>query len=146
MFRFFLRQKRTALNKLPQIWRPAWCAPCGHLPWWHIQIEAINSWIMRGNPLPFPVCRLVMYIERDSRKTTPGKEPHSGSEYLSRCLDLLICHVVQELPRILGKSEARPHTPCHVAFCDLTFLGITSFFFLLVCYCRQVQWHFSLNV
>ncbi|XP_062056105.1 serine/threonine-protein kinase ULK4 isoform X4 [Lepus europaeus] len=46
--------------------------------------------------------RLVMYIERDSRKTTPGKEQQSGSEYLSSCLDLLICHVVQELPGILG--------------------------------------------
>ncbi|XP_073915207.1 serine/threonine-protein kinase ULK4 isoform X3 [Castor canadensis] len=46
--------------------------------------------------------RLVMYIERDSRKTTPGKERQSGNEYLSRCLDLLICHIVQELPRILG--------------------------------------------
>uniref|UniRef100_A0A8C5LGE7 Unc-51-like kinase 4 n=1 Tax=Jaculus jaculus TaxID=51337 RepID=A0A8C5LGE7_JACJA len=46
--------------------------------------------------------RLVMYIERDSRKTTPGKERQSGSEYLSRCLDLLIRHIVQELPCILG--------------------------------------------
>ncbi|XP_040850226.1 serine/threonine-protein kinase ULK4 isoform X1 [Ochotona curzoniae] len=46
--------------------------------------------------------RLVMYIERDSRKTSPGKEQHSGNEYLSRCLDLLICHMVQELPGILG--------------------------------------------
>ncbi|XP_019486585.1 PREDICTED: serine/threonine-protein kinase ULK4 [Hipposideros armiger] len=46
--------------------------------------------------------RLVMYIERDSRNTTPGKEPQSSHEYLSRCLDLLIRHIVQELPRILG--------------------------------------------
>nr|XP_045365732.1 serine/threonine-protein kinase ULK4 isoform X1 [Camelus bactrianus] len=46
--------------------------------------------------------RLVMYIERDSRKTTPGKEQQSGNEYLSRCLDLLIRHIVQEMPRILG--------------------------------------------
>lgn len=46
--------------------------------------------------------RLVMYIERDSRKTTPGKEQQSGSAYLSKCLDLLIRHIVQELPRILG--------------------------------------------
>ncbi|KAF6101591.1 unc-51 like kinase 4 [Phyllostomus discolor] len=46
--------------------------------------------------------RLVMYIERDSRKTSPGKEQQSGSEYLSRCLGLLIRHVVQELPRVLG--------------------------------------------
>ncbi|XP_057560464.1 serine/threonine-protein kinase ULK4 isoform X3 [Hippopotamus amphibius kiboko] len=46
--------------------------------------------------------RLVMYIERDSRKTTPGKQQQSGNEYLSKCLDLLIRHIVQELPRILG--------------------------------------------
>nr|XP_054406384.1 serine/threonine-protein kinase ULK4 isoform X8 [Pongo abelii] len=46
--------------------------------------------------------RLVMYIERDSRKITPGKEQQSGNEYLSKCLDLLIRHIVQELPRILG--------------------------------------------
>ncbi|KAF6313715.1 unc-51 like kinase 4 [Rhinolophus ferrumequinum] len=43
-----------------------------------------------------------MYIERDSRKTTPGKEQQSSNEYLSKCLDLLIRHIVQELPRILG--------------------------------------------
>ncbi|XP_064410175.1 serine/threonine-protein kinase ULK4 [Latimeria chalumnae] len=46
--------------------------------------------------------RLVMYIERDSRKTTPGKELQTSNEYLSKCLDLLICHIVQELPRVLG--------------------------------------------
>ncbi|XP_037063946.1 serine/threonine-protein kinase ULK4 isoform X3 [Peromyscus leucopus] len=46
--------------------------------------------------------RLVMYIERDSRKTSPGKELQGGSEYLARCLDLLIQHMVQEPPRILG--------------------------------------------
>ncbi|XP_055457528.1 serine/threonine-protein kinase ULK4 [Psammomys obesus] len=46
--------------------------------------------------------RLVMYIERDSRKTSPGKELQGGSEYLARCLDLLIQHMVQEPLRILG--------------------------------------------
>ncbi|KAM9308215.1 serine/threonine-protein kinase ULK4 [Gastrophryne carolinensis] len=46
--------------------------------------------------------RLVMYIERDTRKTTPGKEQQSVSEYLSGCLDLLIHHITQELPGILG--------------------------------------------
>nr|XP_019583115.1 PREDICTED: serine/threonine-protein kinase ULK4 isoform X2 [Rhinolophus sinicus] len=46
--------------------------------------------------------RLVMYIERDSRKTTAGKEQQSSNEYLSKCLELLIRHIVQELPRILG--------------------------------------------
>ncbi|XP_042333128.1 serine/threonine-protein kinase ULK4 isoform X2 [Sceloporus undulatus] len=46
--------------------------------------------------------RLVMYIERDSRKTMPGKEQQSSNEYLSKCLGLLIFHIVQELPHILG--------------------------------------------
>ncbi|XP_029817770.1 serine/threonine-protein kinase ULK4 isoform X1 [Manacus vitellinus] len=46
--------------------------------------------------------RLVIYIERDSRKTTSGKEQQGGSEYLSKCLDLLIYHIVRELPGILG--------------------------------------------
>ncbi|XP_060036344.1 serine/threonine-protein kinase ULK4 isoform X3 [Erinaceus europaeus] len=46
--------------------------------------------------------RLVMYIERDSRKTIPGKQQQSGNEYLSKCLDLLVRHIVQELPQILG--------------------------------------------
>ncbi|KAM9575172.1 serine/threonine-protein kinase ULK4 isoform 2-T2 [Guaruba guarouba] len=46
--------------------------------------------------------RLVMYIERDSRKTTPGKEQQGSSEYLSKCLDLVIYHIVRELPGVLG--------------------------------------------
>ncbi|KAM8967043.1 serine/threonine-protein kinase ULK4 [Pelodytes ibericus] len=46
--------------------------------------------------------RLVMYIERDSRKTTSEKEQQSINEYLSSCLDLLIHHIVRELPGILG--------------------------------------------
>ncbi|KAM6449701.1 serine/threonine-protein kinase ULK4 isoform 2-T4 [Liasis olivaceus] len=50
--------------------------------------------------------RLVMYIERDSRKATPGKEQQSNNEYLSRCLDLLIYHIVQELPLLLGEILA----------------------------------------
>ncbi|CAB1334733.1 unnamed protein product, partial [Coregonus sp. 'balchen'] len=44
---------------------------------------------------------MVMYIERDIRKATPGKELQSSNEYLSKCLDLLIRHVVLELPAIL---------------------------------------------
>ncbi|XP_061443577.1 serine/threonine-protein kinase ULK4 isoform X2 [Rhineura floridana] len=46
--------------------------------------------------------RLVMYIERDCRKAMPGKEQQSTNEYLSKCLDLLIFHIVCELPQILG--------------------------------------------
>lgn len=45
-----------------------------------------------------------MYIERDTRKATPGKEQQSGNEYLSKCLTLLIRHTVRDLPAILGKS------------------------------------------
>uniref|UniRef100_A0A673HIV0 Protein kinase domain-containing protein n=1 Tax=Sinocyclocheilus rhinocerous TaxID=307959 RepID=A0A673HIV0_9TELE len=45
--------------------------------------------------------RLVMYIERDVRKATPGKEQQSGNEYLSKCLTLFIRHTVHELPAIL---------------------------------------------
>lgn len=107
------------------------CAPWKHLPWWHVRAGAINCFIMRGNLLHFAVCRLVMYIERDSRKTTPGKEQQSGNEYLSKCLDLLTCHIVQELPRILGKLESRPQAPCCLPFCDLAFRH--PFFF---CSCR----------
>lgn len=105
-------------SKCRQDWA---CAPWKHLPWWHFQTDAINCFIMRGNLLYFPVCRLVMYIERDSRKTTPGKEQQSSNEYLSKCLDLLIRHIVQELPRILGKSEARAQAPCWGPFCAWAF-------------------------
>ncbi|GCB70852.1 hypothetical protein scyTo_0001391, partial [Scyliorhinus torazame] len=52
--------------------------------------------------MPVPGPWLVMYIERDSRKATQGKEQQNNNEYLSKCLDLLICHIVQELPGILG--------------------------------------------
>ncbi|XP_060726102.1 serine/threonine-protein kinase ULK4 [Tachysurus vachellii] len=45
--------------------------------------------------------RLVMYIERDTRKAAQGKEQQSGNEYLSKCLALFIRHTVQELPAIL---------------------------------------------
>ncbi|MFT7816111.1 serine/threonine-protein kinase ULK4 isoform X3 [Arapaima gigas] len=45
--------------------------------------------------------RLVMYIERDIRKAAPGREEQSSNEYLSKCLDLLIRHMVQELPALL---------------------------------------------
>ncbi|KAI7806316.1 putative serine/threonine-protein kinase ULK4 [Triplophysa rosa] len=44
---------------------------------------------------------LVMYIERDIRKATPGKEQQTGNEYLSKCLTLFIRHTVHELPAIL---------------------------------------------
>ncbi|XP_030639115.1 serine/threonine-protein kinase ULK4 [Chanos chanos] len=60
--------------------------------------------ILRSNREMLLLCcnsRLVMYIERDIRKATPGKEQQSGNEYLSKCLALFIRHTVQELPAIL---------------------------------------------
>ncbi|XP_028835046.1 serine/threonine-protein kinase ULK4-like, partial [Denticeps clupeoides] len=44
--------------------------------------------------------RLVMYIERDVRRATPGRE-QGGSEYLSKCLGLFIHHIAQDLPAVL---------------------------------------------
>ncbi|XP_059508122.1 serine/threonine-protein kinase ULK4 isoform X2 [Stegostoma tigrinum] len=61
--------------------------------------------VLRNNKEMLLLCcqtRLVMYIERDSRKATQGKEQQNSNEYLSKCLDLLICHIVQELPGIIG--------------------------------------------
>ncbi|XP_072929063.1 serine/threonine-protein kinase ULK4 isoform X2 [Hemitrygon akajei] len=58
--------------------------------------------VLRNNKEMLLFCcqtRLVMYIERDSRK---GKEQPTSTEYLSRCLDLLICHIIHELPGIIG--------------------------------------------
>ncbi|XP_067910530.1 serine/threonine-protein kinase ULK4 isoform X2 [Heterodontus francisci] len=61
--------------------------------------------VLRNNKEMLLLCcqtRLVMYIERDSRKATQGKEQQNSNEYLTKCLDLLICHIVQELPGIIG--------------------------------------------
>lgn len=47
--------------------------------------------------------RLVMYIERDSRRQTPrdGKpEGNEFGEYLTKCLDLLITHIVDGVPKL----------------------------------------------
>ncbi|XP_078269908.1 serine/threonine-protein kinase ULK4 isoform X2 [Rhinoraja longicauda] len=60
--------------------------------------------VLRTNKEMLLLCcqtRLVMYIERDSRK---GKEQQNSNEYLSKCLDLLICHLIHELPGIIGSG------------------------------------------
>lgn len=82
--------------------------------------------IMRGNLLHFPVCRLVMYIERDSRKIAAGKEQQSGNEYLSKCLVLLIHHLVQEPPRVLGKPVSSSAPGC-LPLCSLALRHHLSF-------------------
>ncbi|XP_077577822.1 serine/threonine-protein kinase ULK4 [Stigmatopora nigra] len=45
--------------------------------------------------------RLVMYLERDLRKTTTLKDHLSQSEYLSQCLDLLSVYLRNTAPRLL---------------------------------------------
>ena len=54
-----------------------------------------------------------MYIERDSRRQTPrdGKAAeNNGSEsveYLMQCLDLLINHIVDVIPKLFSKKTIR---------------------------------------
>ena len=52
------------------------------------------------------IFRLVMYIERDSRRQTP-RDPKTDSaecfEYLNRCLDFLINYIVDCVPKIMSK-------------------------------------------
>ncbi|XP_067686194.1 serine/threonine-protein kinase ULK4-like isoform X2 [Haliotis asinina] len=53
--------------------------------------------------------RLVMYIERDSRRQTPrdhNSENQEAASYLSQCLDLLICLLVDAVPKIFEKILA----------------------------------------
>ncbi|KAI2655546.1 Serine/threonine-protein kinase ULK4 [Labeo rohita] len=61
-----------------------------------------------------------MYIERDVRKATPGKEQQSGNEYLSKCLTLFIRHTVHELPAIL--------VPLHTTAPPLNRFKLVQFF------------------
>ena len=50
--------------------------------------------------------RLVMYIERDCRRQAPGKlenqQPHS--DYLAKCMELLIASLADLLPDITRKN------------------------------------------
>ncbi|XP_053386677.1 serine/threonine-protein kinase ULK4-like isoform X1 [Mercenaria mercenaria] len=49
--------------------------------------------------------RLVMYLERDSRRQTPRdtKVDPGEIEYLNRCLDLLINYISDAVPKIMGE-------------------------------------------
>ncbi|GFO05468.1 serine/threonine-protein kinase ulk4 [Plakobranchus ocellatus] len=50
--------------------------------------------------------RLVMYIERDSRRQTPRSskaKPVEAQEYLGQCLELLISGIVQKLPGVMDE-------------------------------------------
>lgn len=49
--------------------------------------------------------RLVMYLERDSRRQTPRdtKVEPGEIEYLNRCLDLLINYISEATPKIMGE-------------------------------------------
>ncbi|CAG5124212.1 unnamed protein product [Candidula unifasciata] len=50
--------------------------------------------------------RLVMYIERDSRRQTPRTPkttPLEAQEYLNQCLELLVSGIVQRLPSVMDE-------------------------------------------
>ncbi|XP_059156600.1 serine/threonine-protein kinase ULK4-like [Physella acuta] len=48
--------------------------------------------------------RLVMYIERDSRRQTPrAPKPVEAQDYLTQCLELLISGIVQRLPLVMDE-------------------------------------------
>ncbi|XP_055509244.1 serine/threonine-protein kinase ULK4 isoform X1 [Leucoraja erinacea] len=73
-------------------------------PWTVIRAKAflVLLEVLRNNKEMLLLCcqtRLVMYIERDSRK---GKEQQNSNKYLSKCLDLLVCHIIHQLPGIIG--------------------------------------------
>jgi hypothetical protein len=58
---------------------------------------SLSAWI-------FYLHRLVMYLERDSRRQTPRdtKVDPAEMEYLNRCLDLLINYISDSVPNIIG--------------------------------------------
>lgn len=53
--------------------------------------------------------RLVMYIERDTRKQTMGKSDMQHMDYLSRCLELLIANLIDMVPNISSRSLISLH-------------------------------------
>ena len=56
----------------------------------------------------FIPCSLVMYVERDTRKQSSGKQAETQHmEYLSRCLELLISTLIDMVPNISSRSLSR---------------------------------------
>ena len=53
------------------------------------------------------ICRLVMYVERDARKqiTMTTDSGASDTDYLNKCLDLLILALVDVLPLLLSMNN-----------------------------------------
>jgi len=65
-------------------------------------VPSQDAWIGCG-----VVGRLVMYVERDSRKQVLRKVENAGQlEYLSRCLELLISTMVDAVPRLSSMSHS----------------------------------------
>ena len=71
-----------------------------------------NSLQINGNDLECEcafLCRLVMYIERDSRRQAPGKleNQHAHMEYLGRCMELLVSTLVHLLPDLTREHHTQ---------------------------------------
>eukprot|EP00058_Branchiostoma_floridae_P012973 XP_002598461.1 hypothetical protein BRAFLDRAFT_230861 [Branchiostoma floridae] len=70
---------------------------------------AIHEVIRNNREMLLTCCqaRLVMYIERDMRRTIPAKpDQQEDMEYMMRCLDLLNGLFVAELPQVMGEAIA----------------------------------------
>ncbi|GFR84606.1 serine/threonine-protein kinase ULK4 [Elysia marginata] len=68
----------------------------------------IHEMVHNSSDLLLSCCqaRLVMYIERDSRRQTPRTpktKPVEAQEYLGQCLELLISGIVQRVPRVMDE-------------------------------------------
>ena len=52
--------------------------------------------------------RLIMHIEKDSRRVMTGKDHKESLEYLHQCLTVVVNNVVKTIPRILeGKTHGK---------------------------------------
>ena len=72
--------------------------------------------------------RLVMYMERDSRHSTPRgartpSQEQAAMEYLGNCLHLLITGVVVQVPTIMREY----HTPFHCQVKERLLLDMICF-------------------
>ncbi|CAH1788788.1 unnamed protein product [Owenia fusiformis] len=66
----------------------------------------VTTKIISSNPEMFLTCcqmRLVMYVERDSRRSNPSKSQSTANvDYLVQCLSFLIDSIVRTVPRVCG--------------------------------------------
>ena len=83
----------------PRSLRPPRSTSGQYASYWNAFLFKINLFIP---------CSLVMYVERDTRKQSSGKQAETQHmEYLSRCLELLISTLIDMVPNISSRSLSR---------------------------------------